>query len=333
MPINYLEFSENFSGQKPSPVYLFSGEERYFIDEGVKIVKERFLAEVAKDFNYDSYSASDIEASKVIEIAETLPVMANYRVIVVKGIDGWTSKNREVMVSYFNRPSPTSFLILTATKLDRREKFSIAVEKNGAVVLCQPLYKQGLTAWIKQRFKSVGNVIDNDAVDLLTDIEGNDMLTLNNDIEKLILYCGDRKRITLKDVGMVSSSMRNVSVFEVVNAIIERKVKDAVSFLKKAIEDGEPPVRIFYFIVREFRMMLKARVLIDAGRSPEEAAKAAGIPPFKIREFSQRINKFSKRDLSCIFEKLIGIDAQLKGGALKPEFVLEDFILSIFLTS
>ncbi|MDZ4384604.1 MAG: hypothetical protein U0940_03875, partial [Nitrospirota bacterium] len=104
MAINYPEFIEKFSKLKPSPVYLFSGEESFFIDEGVRTVREKFLEEGARDFNYDNYSAADIEASKVVEAAETLPVMAGCRVVIVKGIDEWKAKEKERVTAYLNRP-------------------------------------------------------------------------------------------------------------------------------------------------------------------------------------------------------------------------------------
>lgn len=330
MAISYLEFSERFENLKPSPVYLFSGEERFFIDEGVRIVRERFLDKGAKDFNYDLYSAQDIGASKVVEIAETLPVMASTRVVIVKDIDEWKVRDREIIAAYIHKPSPTTCLILTAAKLDRREKFSTVLEKKGTVVLCQPLYKQNLVSWVKQRIRRAGKSIDPDALHLLTEAVGNDMMTLNQDIEKLSLYCGNRRQISLNDVATVSSAMRSVSVFEVVNAMMEGRVKDALFSLKRAIDEGEPPVRIFYFIVREFRMMLKARMMLDQGRSPEEAARAAGVPGFKAREFSRRLQKFSREDLYRLFMKLIETDGMLKGGALRPEIALEALLLDVY---
>ena len=332
MTINYPEFIEKFPRLKPSPVYLFSGEESFFIDEGVRTVREKFLEGGARDFNYDSYSAADIEASRVVEAAETLPVMAGWRVVIVKGIDEWKAKEKERVTTYLNRPSPTTCLILTATKLDRREKFSSVVEKAGLVILCQPLHKQNLLNWVRQKIKNAGMGIDQDALSMLADVTGNDLWTLHHDIEKLVLYCGDRKQITLKDVAGVSSSMRSISVFEVVNAVIEKRFKDAFLFLKRAMDEGEPPVRIFYFIVREFRMMLKAKILTEAGESVEEAAKEAGVPPFKVAEFSQRLRKFSKEELQRLFERLIDVDSRLKGGALRPERVLEELFLSIHLS-
>lgn len=330
MILNFTEFSERFGVSKPYPVYIFSGEERFFIDEGVKVVKDKFLDAGLRDFNYDAYSAGDVDASNVINSAETLPVMAEKRVIVVKDADEWGAKDKEIIVGYLKNPSTSTCLILTASKLDKREKFFNSFDKSGVVILCQPLYKDGLKKWIIQQIRKGGKAIDKDAVDMLVEVSGNEMLSLNSDIDKLILYCNDRKNISVKDVGAVSGSMRSFTVFEVVNAIIDRRLKDAVISLHRAIDDGEPPVRIFYFILREFRMMLKAKTAISRGKSNEEAAKLAGVPPFKVKEFSQKVNKISRDDLFKLFDKLIDIDSRLKGSSLKPAMILEDLLLFIY---
>jgi len=327
--LNYTDFAERIKGLKPSPVYLFTGEERYFIDEGVKTISDRFLEKSLKDFNYGIYSAQDIDVSRVIEIAETLPVMSEYRVLIVKGINEWNAKERDSISSYTENSSSGTCLILTAIKLDKREKFFKSIEKNGIVILCNPFYKPQLNNWIKQQVNHAGKTIDNDALSILTDYAGYDMLTLRNDIEKLLLYCADRKDISINDVTLVSSNIRSVSVFEVVNALIERRYKDAIRFLKKAVDEGEPPVRVFYFIVKDIRMLLKARTLLDAGKSFEDAAKSAGVPAFKVKDFSQRVKRFPKEELYNLFEKLVVFDSRLKGGALRPELVLEDLIFSM----
>jgi len=329
MPISYIEFSERFDKLSPLPTYLFVGEERFFIDEGVKIVRERFLEKGCKDFNYDLYSAQDIQASRVVEIAQTLPFMAGRRVVIVKDIDEWKATDREVITAYIDSPSPMTCLILTASRLDRRERFSMTLERKGMVVLCQPLYKQNLAGWIRRRIQQSGKDIDLHALDLLIEMVGKDMMTLNQDIEKLILYCGDRVKITMKDVVEVSSAMRSVSTFEVVDAMMEGRLKESLIFLKRAIDEGEPPVRIFYFIVREFRAMLKARMLIDTGKDLDEAIQAAGVPQFKVKEFSRPLQRFSLKDLQKIFMRLVETDGMLKGGALRPEIALEGLLLHI----
>ncbi len=327
--ISYTEFSGRFKGLNPSPVYLFTGEERLFIDEGVRLVSARVLEEGIREFNYDIFSATDIKASNVISIAETFPVMTNCRVVVVKDIDSWASKEREGLISYINNPSPTTCLILTAAKLDKREKFASAIDKKGIIVLCQPLSKNQLGGWIKQEVKCSGKTINDDAVYMLADMAGSDMLTLRNDIEKLTLYCKDEKTISLNDVVKVSNAIRSVSVFEVVNSIFERRLKDAILALKRALDEGEPPVKIFYFITKEFRTMLKASLLIDGGESPDKAAIRSGVPPFKTREFSQRLKKFNRRELNSMFERLTDTESMLKGSAIRPAIVLEKLLLSV----
>jgi len=327
--INYTEFSGRFKGLKPSPVYLFTGGERLFIDEGVRLVSDRFLGEGIREFNYDIFSATDIKTSTVLGIAETLPVMTGCRVVVVKDVDEWASKEREGLISYINNPSPTTCLILTAAKLDKRERFANTIDKKGVMVLCQPLSKNQLGGWIRQEVKRSGKTINDDAAQMLSDMAGSDMMSLRNDIEKLTLYCRDKKTISLSDVTKVSNNIRSVSVFEVINAIFDRRLKDAILALKRALDEGEAPVKIFYFITREFRTMLKTSLLIDGGESPDKAAIRSGVPPFKAGEFSQRLKKFNRMELNRMFESLIDTDSLLKGSAIKPAIVLEKLLLTV----
>ena len=327
--INYTEFSGRFKGLKPSPVYLFTGGERLFIDEGVRLVSDRFLGEGIREFNYDIFSATDIKTSTVLGIAETLPVMTGCRVVVVKDVDEWASKEREGLISYINNPSPTTCLILTAAKLDKRERFANTIDKKGVMVLCQPLSKNQLGGWIRQEVKRSGKTINDDAAQMLSDMAGSDMMSLRNDIEKLTLYCMDKKTISLSDVTKVSNNIRSISVFEVINAIFDRRLKDAILALKRALDEGEAPVKIFYFITREFRTMLKASLLIDGGESPYKAAIRSGVPPFKAGEFSQRLKKFNRMELNRMFESLIDTDSLLKGSAIKPAIVLEKLLLTV----
>src|SRR3989337_851247 len=182
--ISYTEFSGRFKGIKPSPVYLFTGGEQLFIDEGIRLVSDRVLEKGIREFNYDILSAADVKASNVIGIAETLPVMTNFRVVVVKNVDEWASKEREGLISYINNPSPTTCLILTAPKMDKREKFATAIGKNGVMVLCQPLSKNQLGGWIRQEVKRSGKTINDDAVLMLADMAGSDMMSLPDDTER-----------------------------------------------------------------------------------------------------------------------------------------------------
>ncbi|MCC6545000.1 MAG: DNA polymerase III subunit delta [Nitrospirae bacterium] len=327
--ISYTEFSGRFKGIKPSPVYLFTGGEQLFIDEGVQLVSDRLLDKGIREFNYDILSASDVKAANVIGIAETLPVMTSYRVVVLKNVDEWTSKERESLISYINNPSPTTCLILTAVKLDKREKFASSIGRNGVMVLCQPLIKNQLGGWIRQEVKRSGIAINDDAAYMLSEMAGSDMMSLRNDIEKLTLYSRDKKTISLSDVTKVSNNIRSVSVFEVINAIFDRRLNDAILALKRAMDEGEAPVKIFFFITKEVRTMLKANVLIDAGEKPDKAAIHAGVPPFKAGEFSQRLKKFTGKELNKIFESLIETDSLLKGSAIKPAIVLEKLLLTV----
>ena len=56
------------------------------------------------------------------------------------------------------------------------------------------------------------------------------------------------------------------------------------------------------------------------------------MPAFKVKDFSQRVKRFPKEELYNLFEKLVVFDSRLKGGALRPELVLEDLIFSMHIS-
>lgn len=329
MIISFHQFSERFSKLHPFPVYLLSGEESFFLNEGIKMIKKRFLQGDMDDFNFSGFHAEDVEPARVVEVAETLPVLAEYRVVVVQNVDKWTSRERKTLTSYVSRPSPSTCLVLTSTKLDEKDRLTGEVNKNGVVVNCKSLTRDRLAAWVRKRLKKAGKNIDDHALYTLIEFTGNDMRSLDNDMEKLILYTSDRQDVSVEDVVKVSSAMRSISVFEVVNTLMAKRLKDALFYLRRALVDGEPPMRILYFITREYRMMIRAKLFMESGKSPGEAAKMSGVPYFKHKEFLERVRSFSLDELYRIYERLFDADMELKNNIQKPAQVLETLFLSL----
>lgn len=186
-----------------------------------------------------------------------------------------------------------------------------------------------LKGWIKKEFSQSGKTIDDEAVYALIEATGSSMHDLANDMEKILLYTHGKKHVTSLDVVKVSSGMRSISVFEIVNSIMNGNIKKALKFLYKAIEDGEPPVRILYFITREYRLLLRIRAFIDRGLAPHEAMKKAGVPYFKTQDFLKQLKVISIDDLYRIYKRLLAADLDLKGSTSRPVHVLEQLIMGL----
>jgi len=331
MILSFLQFCERFAKLKPSAhVYLLAGEEDYFIDRSIELLKKKWLGEDINEFNFTIFYGDDTDPSEIIDAADTLPLLTEKRMIVVKSVDKWTSNKKEAFIPYLKHPSNSTCLVLTSKQGDRRDKLTVAIDKYGIVVECKELGMEKLKGWIRKELRQAGKTIDEQALYMLIEATGDSMYDLANDMEKLILYTHGQKHITSRDIAMVSSKMRSVSVFEITNAIMKGIPQQALMLLHRALEDGEHPVRILYFITREFRLLLKIKALILKGFSPQEAIKKASIPSFKYNEFLKRVNTLSMDTLYMIYKKLISADLALKGGSsMKSVHLLEQLLLDV----
>ena len=71
------------------PLYLLHGEEEFFINEALFLIEKAALGDMGRDFNFDSFHAKETPASNILDVAETLPMMAQRRMVIVRDADKW----------------------------------------------------------------------------------------------------------------------------------------------------------------------------------------------------------------------------------------------------
>lgn len=67
-----------------SPVYLLHGEETYLIEDTLAEMIEILAPKNVRDFNLDIFSNPEVSVDEILSAADTYPVMAERRVVVVK---------------------------------------------------------------------------------------------------------------------------------------------------------------------------------------------------------------------------------------------------------
>ncbi|MBI4715360.1 MAG: DNA polymerase III subunit delta, partial [Nitrospirae bacterium] len=223
------------------PLYLFYGEERFLVEEGVQRLKEKVLDPATVDFNLSLFREEDRSAARVTDAALTFPVMSPMRMVVVHGVDSWPKGEMERLSAYFSNPSPTTCLVLTAGKVDERKSslFS-AVSLRGTAVSCPPLFERELEGWISARLRKAGKTASSDAVAFWTASIGSDLHRLAAELDKSAAFVGERKEITEEDTAQLTAGGRQVSAFEFVAALGGRDVRAALPLLKKALDGGVP---------------------------------------------------------------------------------------------
>jgi|WetSurMetagenome_2_1015567.scaffolds.fasta_scaffold81713_2 DNA polymerase III subunit delta len=311
-----------------SPVYLFHGEEDLLAEEATAMVIAAALSPEERGFNLDILYGAEADARDIASHASSFPMMAARRVVVVRELD--RLPNKELLSGYLEHPSETTCLILQTVKADFRKKPYTVAKRNGMAIEFKPLYDSQIPAWITTQVTAQGRTIDQDAARMLATYVGQSLREIRNEIEKLLLYAGERKEIHLDDVQAVVGASREYNIFELQRAVGSRQVARAVTIIDRMLEAGEAPVWIVMMLTRFFSILWRVHEMRRRGVPAQDQAAEAGLAPFQMREFTEAAVHHDPADVERSFSALIDADEQLKSTATDPRLVME--VLVVLLT-
>lgn len=167
------------------------------------------------------------------------------------------------------------------------------------------------------------------AVDFLIYLAGSNLQELVSQLEKIALYVGARHSITLADVREVVSDTKVDSVFDLANALGERKLGTALRKLHTILRDGEAPLMVLAMLTRHFRQLWTVRELLDSRTPPAEIGRLTGINPFFLKGIVDQAKNYRRPELYRIFERFFEVDLALKSGGGRPAGLMERLLLEI----
>ena len=182
---------------------------------------------------------------------------------------------------------------------------------------------EGLARWIKTTAGDKGTGIGPAAIKSLVDLIGNDLWTLDQELEKLALYASGRN-IEEDDVRQMVSQAKEANIFSAVDAMMGGRPGLALDLLRLLREDGREAPYIIGMIGRQLRLMALARDLTERGVPQGEMGKRLGVPSqYAVRKTVEQARRHSGEDLSWRYRRLLDTDLAIKRGRLAPDLALE----------
>ena len=238
-----------------SQIYLLYGEENYL----KKQYKERFVKAMLPQgdtMNYAYYEGKGVEIREVIDLAETLPFLAERRVMFFKDT-GLFKSGGEKLAEYLASPNNTTFFVFTESEVDKRSKLYKAVQSKGYAAEFTVQDENSLKRWIAGILGREGKKISENTAQLLLSKTGTDMENIQMELEKLICYCLDRDVVTAEDVEAVCTTRITNHIFDMVNAIAEKQPQKALQLYYDLLALKEPPMRVLFLIARQCNLLLQ----------------------------------------------------------------------------
>ena len=157
----------------------------------------------------------------------------------------------------------------------------------------------------------------------MADLVGGDLWTLDQELEKLSLYAAGRE-IGEADVRLMVSQVREASIFEAVDAMIDGRPEAALRLLAQLRDDGREPLYIIAMVERQLRLLALARDSMDRRLPPDELKRAMGTSSdFVVRKTTDQARRHSRQDIAWRYDRLLEADLAIKQGRLDPDLALE----------
>lgn len=308
-------------------IYLLYGEERYLKRQYTERLREALCNE-GDDMNTHYYEGKDISVGEIIDLAETLPFLAERRVIFISG-SGLFKSGGEKMAEYLSSPNETTYFIFTEDEVDKRSKLFKTVQSKGYAAEFGIQDENTLKRWIAGILKREGKSITENTVQLFISKTGTDMDNIHMELEKLICYTLDRSVVTDADVESICTNRVSNHIFDMVNAIADRQTEKALSLYYDLLALKEPAMRILFLIARQCNMLLQVKEMKARGFDNKAIGSAISLPPFIAGKYVTQASKFKISDLRRAVEQCVEAEEAVKSGRMNDIMSVEILIMSV----
>jgi DNA polymerase-3 subunit delta len=198
--LSFSEIKGSIQSGKFMPVYLFQGEESYYIDLLTNLLIAFVLDESERDFNQTIVYGMETDAASIINACRRYPMMSERQLVVVK--EAQSLKNIDDLIHYVKNPLKSTILVINYKygKLDGRKKLSGEIAKTGIVFESKKLYENKVPDFIISYLREKQIRIEIRQAQILTDFLGNDLSKIVHELDKLSIALPDNQKQVTEDL-------------------------------------------------------------------------------------------------------------------------------------
>jgi DNA polymerase-3 subunit delta len=322
-------------------LYVLYGRDDFSLRAELGQIKAQLDSDGMLASNTDVLDGREVTPQQIMGICDTVPFLSEHRLVVIEGLlkrfdraerrRGARSARRESsgadqwlgLADYAERMPETTVLVLVDDELSADNPLLAALRPKGQVREFRPLRQGAVLPWILKRAEADDIEISPTAARLLADLVGNDLWTLTSELKKLAAYAQGR-RIEGTDVKALVSEARQVSIFAMVDAIVEKRPAVALRLLRHLQSTGAEGGYLLAMIVRQYRFILQARDLMTDGLSTREIGQRVGISSdFVLQRVLDQAQRYTVSRLKKAYRRLLEADVAVKRGLYSEDLALE----------
>ncbi|MGH2458471.1 MAG: DNA polymerase III subunit delta, partial [Chloroflexota bacterium] len=298
-------------------------------DERLAALREALGPPDVQSLNLSILDGPRLTVSELRAAAEALPFFGDRRMVIVRRLFGATGRAEaanegpaprrgaradaerdQQFLAYLPSIPPTTDIVLVedhdfkpdhpAAKLVAR--LGGEVQPGG-----MPRWDE-LAQWIEHRVRDKGGRIDQAAARELSGLSVDDLRQFDLLLDTLVTYTDDRP-ITSADLQTMVQASREVTVFELVDAVGARDRRSALSTYRRLLADNVSPIYLLVMLTRQIRLLLLAH---DAQARHENVGATLKVHPRVAQKLAQQVRSFSIERCLDAYQRLAAVDQAIK---------------------
>jgi DNA polymerase-3 subunit delta len=319
----------------PNLFFLF-GNDEFAISRRLKDFESDFNDPTSADMNTARLDARSVSDNDLNNALNAMPFLAKRRLVLLSNPSSKynNASSRKKFLEYIEKSPDTTRLVMyePVEPRDADKHWLVKwAEKNDKSIQTKafmlPRLKE-MTGWIVNETKQQGGQIEPRAAEMLKDMVGVDTRQAGMEIAKLLAYANWARPVTSVDVEAVCIVTSQQSVFDFVDALSNGNGRSAQHLLHRLLE-SEDPFSLWGMVVRQFRLLIQAREILDGRGNKDDVARALGVHPFVAEKTTQQAGRFSVESLEFVYRKLLAIDEGVKTGQVTLDLALDTLVVEL----
>lgn len=322
-------------------IYLLVGEDEYAISIYLEDLQAKLGNQASATLNLTRLDGSSFNPDELLSVAAVAPFLAPRRLVIltssVARIIGDEARQRFLQQLEQIPPSTTLALVECSSPKASREKrkdlswLKTWIKRHPEKALEEdfPLPKQWqMSGWIQEQARSLGGQITPQAALKLQELVGVNKRLAVQELHKLLAYANYQRPIAPEDVEKLVADAGQGNVFQLVDAVATGNRAQALASLQKLLEQDEPS-GIFGMLVRQFRMLLVAREMLNQDGASQQLMKELRIHEFVAKNVLTQARQFSPSELAVAYHRLLDADERVKSGEMPVDLSLEILVVEL----
>lgn len=330
--------------------YIFHGDDDFQRADALNELRAQMGDPQFAELNTTHLDGRSLSFSELRHHADAIPFLSDRRLVIVEGLlarfdprrksaeDGEEAEEepnpelKQQLLDYLPVLPPTTLLVLAEHKKLAANnavlKLAEKDKKHAQVKLFSPPSVEDLPDWVIEHVERKGGKIDFSAANDLALFVGADLRALDREMEKLVVYKSG-ETIRREDVRAMVATAQEESIFELVDALGQRKTQRALELLHEQLRHNANEFYLLSMIARQYRILFQVCDLAARGLSSDAIQKQLGLHPFVAKKMSEQARSYTADQLEAILFKLLDLDVSLKTSRLEAPLALDLLLVEL----